>query len=82
MKGKVNKWVDKCIHLLLKIACDKAYLSLLNLRKERYHTELLVLGRDTRQAWKCLATDLVEESGNDCWKVISSINPLICYKDN
>ena len=62
MKGKVNKRVDKCLHLLLKIARDKAYERLIKSEKGKIshriacirHIELLALDRDTRQAWKYL----------------------------
>ena len=27
-----------------------------------------------------MSTDLVEENGDDCWKVVSSSNPLVCYE--
>ena len=33
MKGKINQHVNKCIHLLMKIAKDKAFEGLIKLKK-------------------------------------------------
>ena len=62
MKGKVNKRDDECVHLLLKIACHKAYMNALsNLRKERYHTELMY---SANQWWeKTLANQSLQQCG-------------------
>ena len=72
MKGKVNKRVDKCLHLLLKIAHDKAYESLTKFEKHR-----ITCIRQRHKTSLEISTDLVKENG---WKVVSSSNPLTCYE--
>jgi len=47
MKGKVNKRMDKCIYILLKIARDKAFEQL---RRERYPAKYHALEKDIRIA--------------------------------
>ena len=39
MKGKINRSVDKCIHLLMKIAKDKAFERLIKQEKGRHLIE-------------------------------------------
>ena len=76
MKGKVNKRVDKCRHLLLKIACDKAYECLIKSEKGKISHRITCV----RQRYKTsleMSTGLVEENGDDCLKVVSSSNPLV-----
>ena len=39
MKGKLNQCVDKCVHLFMKIAKDKAFERLIKLEKGRHLIE-------------------------------------------
>jgi len=40
-KGKVNKQLDKCIRILMKLARDKGYVKLLKLEKGKNSVRLL-----------------------------------------
>lgn len=79
MKGKVNKRVDKCLHLLLKIARDKAYERLIKSEKGKISHRIACIRQRHKTSLE-MSTDLVEENGDDCWKVVSSSNPLVCYE--
>ena len=50
MKGKVNKRMDKCIYILLKIARDKAFERIIKLEKGRYPAKYHALEKDIRIA--------------------------------
>ena len=79
MKGKVNKRVDKCIHILLKIARDKAYERLIKSEKGKISYRITCIRQRHKSSLE-VSTDLVKENGNGCWKVASYSNPLICYE--
>ena len=79
MKGKVNKRVDKCLHLLLKIARDKAYELLIKSEKGKISHRITCIRQRHKTSLK-MSTNLVEENGDDCWKVVSSSNLLVCYE--
>ena len=49
MKRKINKRIDTYVHMLLKVARDKAFNRLLKVEKEKQHTKSLVSTKGTIQ---------------------------------
>ena len=79
MKGRVNKRVDKCIHLLLKIARDKGFECLIKLEKGKVSHRISCI-RQRHKSSADLSTHLIQDNGNDLWRVTSSKNPLLYYE--
>ena len=71
MKGKINKRVDKCVDVLIKIARDKAFERLIKLQKGKVSLKVSSI-RTRHHASLKLPLKLVKEGGEDDWTVQSS----------
>ena len=71
LKGKVNKRVDRCTHVLLKFPRDKAFERLVKLEKGKVtgHIHIIMTRHLTSQK---LSTSLVREHSDTSWIVTSS----------
>ena len=78
MKGRINKRVDKCIRLLLKIARDKGFERLFKLEKGKVSHRISCINQRHKSSVE-LSTDLIQDNGFDLWRVVSSKNPLLYY---
>ena len=78
MKGRINKRVDKCICLLLKIARDKGFERLFKLEKGKVSHRISCINQRHKSSVE-LSTDLIQDNGLDLWRVVSSKNPLLYY---
>ena len=66
MKEKVNKRMDKFIHILLKIARDKAFEWLIKL--EKVSSKISHIRKRHKNSMN-LSTDQIAEVGNSLWQV-------------
>ncbi len=69
MKGKVNKRLDKCIHILLKLARDKGFERLVKLEKGK-NSERINQIRVRHLSSKDISFDLVHQvEEHSAWEV-------------
>ena len=52
MKGKYNKRVDKCVHMLVKLERDKAFERLIKLEKGKISSRLSIIHKHHLQSQK------------------------------
>ena len=72
LKGRVNKRVDKCVHVLLKLARDKGFERLVKMEKGK-NTERINMIRIRHQSSLSLPLSAVHATyQKDTWKVMSS----------
>ena len=76
MKGVTNKRVDKCVHVLLKIARDKA-IDQSTKGKSSYRISVM---KKRHAASFEMALDLIVPCGYNEWKVISSTDDSHTYQ--
>ena len=69
MKGRINKRVDKCIHLLLKIARDKGFECLIKLEKGNVSHRISCIYQRHKSSVE-LSTDLMQDNGLDLWSCL------------
>ena len=79
MKGKVNKRVDKCIHLLLKIARDKVFERLIKLEKGKVSHRITTVRQRHKTSLE-MSTELVKDVSDGLWNITSSSNPFHTYE--
>ena len=79
MKGKVNKRLDKCIFVLLKLARDKGFERLVKIEKGK-NTERIRLIRSRHQKSMELSFAQIEVTKEDnVWKLSSSDNSNVYH---
>ena len=71
MKGKCNKRVDKCIHMLVKLERDKAFERLIKLEKGKISSRLTVIHKRHLASQK-LSPLLISIVNDNTWSVQSS----------
>ena len=74
MKGKINRSVDKCIHLLMKIAKDKAFERLIKLEKGKTSYRIGIINSRHVHSIK-LSIQAVTETQCNEWTVTSTSKP-------
>ena len=74
MKGKINRRVDKCIHLLMKIAKDKAFERLIKLEKGKTSYRIGIINSRHVHSIK-LSIQAVTETHCNEWTVTSTSKP-------
>jgi hypothetical protein len=70
MQGRVNRRVDKCLHVLLQLAQDKAFERLIKLEKGKTTSRLSVIEARHRASLD-LSTNIVTAKGSCIWAVDS-----------
>ena len=79
MKGKVNKRVDRCIHLLMKIAQDKAFECLIKSEKGKVSYRITTIRQRHKTSLE-MSTELIKDVSENVWNVTSSSNPFHTYQ--
>ena len=74
MKGKINRSVDKCIHLLMKIAKDKALERLIKLEKGKTSYWKGIINNGYVHSIKLSIQAVTETHCNEC-TVTSTLEP-------
>ena len=78
MKGKSNRRVDKCIHVLIKLERDKAFERLIKLEKGKISSRLTIIHKRHLASQK-LSPQLVSVVNNNTWSVQSSTDSNQSY---
>jgi hypothetical protein len=71
MKGRVNKRVDKCMHILLNVSRDKAFERLIKLEKGKSSHKISCI-RKRHMTSLSMSTSAITEKAKDTWIVVSS----------
>ena len=72
MKGKVNKRLDKCIHVLLKLARDKGFERLSKIEKGKNTERIRMIKERHQSSLKLCKTQVSETDHPLTWKVQST----------
>ena len=78
MKGKVNKRVDKCVHILMKIARDKAYKRLVKLQKAKLTLRQVKITRRHKKSLAMTITMVIRVDENN-WKIVENNWKIVGY---
>ena len=78
MKGKINRRVDKCIHILMKIAKDKAFERLIKLEKGKTSYRIGIINSRHVHSIK-LSIEAVRDTNCNEWTVTSTSKPETHY---
>ena len=76
LKGKVNKRVDKCIHMLLKVARDTAFDGLLKIEKGKITYKITAINRRHKSSLLLPATSILS-SANNQWNIQSNSSKAV-----
>ena len=74
MKGKVNKRLDNCIYILLKLARDKGFERLVKMEKGKNTEKLMMIKARHQSSLKLPYAQITESENPSMWKVLSSDN--------
>ena len=74
LKGRVNKRVDKCIHVLLKLARDKGFERLVKVEKGKSTGRIRMIKERHRSSMKLSLTAVSTTDKVGTWKIQSSDN--------
>lgn len=72
MKGKVNKRLDKCIHILLRFTRYKAFQRLIKIEKGKITEKIIARHQRSLMLSTTQVSEIEEDSST--WKVLSSDN--------
>ena len=72
MKGKVNKRLDICIYILLKLARDKGYEHLVKIEKRKNMEKLSMIKAQHQSSLKLPFVHVSETDNPSAWEVQSS----------
>ena len=75
MKGRVNKRLDKCLHILLKLARDKGFERLVKMEKGKNTERISMIRARHQSSLKLSISQVIEKdttSHTATWEVVSS----------
>jgi hypothetical protein len=81
LKGKVNRRVDMCVHVLLKVARDKAFDRLIKIEKGKTTSRINIIHQRHKESLK-LALSLVNTLSDTEWLVQSFSTSGLLYSHN
>jgi hypothetical protein len=73
LKGKTNKRVDKCVHVLLKISRDKAFERLTKLENGKLSSRMAMITKRHKSSLD-MSENIISSIGDDKWSILSSID--------